>query len=86
MVPTGNIMHSQTKFPGFLRRRKAVVSEVKRYLAEIDQKPLTSFQLAYKKHTLSLEDLSTLTDENWLNDQVGAKSGWKLKSVSAKKK
>lgn len=57
-------------FSGFLCRKKAVVSEVNRYLTQVKQKPLASFQLAHKKHTLSLEDLSTLADQNWLNDQV----------------
>ncbi|XP_077955264.1 sentrin-specific protease 5 isoform X3 [Gasterosteus aculeatus] len=27
-------------------------------------------QVVYKKHTLTLDDLSTLADQNWLNDQV----------------
>uniref|UniRef100_G3PUF1 Ubiquitin-like protease family profile domain-containing protein n=1 Tax=Gasterosteus aculeatus aculeatus TaxID=481459 RepID=G3PUF1_GASAC len=36
----------------------------------IVQKPVPSFQVVYKKHTLTLDDLSTLADQNWLNDQV----------------
>ncbi|XP_072297301.1 sentrin-specific protease 5-like [Eucyclogobius newberryi] len=28
------------------------------------------FEVKYKKHTLTLDDLSTLASENWLNDQV----------------
>lgn len=61
---------SSIHFSGFLHRKNAVVSEVKRYLTQVEQKPLPSYHLAYKKHTLSLEDLSTLADQNWLNDQV----------------
>ncbi|KAG7269858.1 hypothetical protein CRUP_032816 [Coryphaenoides rupestris] len=29
-----------------------------------------SFQVVYKRHTLTLADLSTLAEHNWLNDQV----------------
>lgn len=54
----------------FLCSKKAVVHEVARYLTQVEQKPLPSFRLVYKKHTLSLDDLSTLADQNWLNDQV----------------
>lgn len=58
----------------FLCRKKAVAHEVTRYLTqEVEQKPLPSFQLIYKKHTLSLDDLLTLADQNWLNDQVVAR-------------
>ncbi|KAK7944833.1 hypothetical protein WMY93_000561 [Mugilogobius chulae] len=28
------------------------------------------FEVRYKKHTLAMEDLATLANENWLNDQV----------------
>ncbi|KAM3866025.1 sentrin-specific protease 5-like [Diretmus argenteus] len=34
------------------------------------QTPISSFRVVYKKHTLTLDDLSTLADQNWLNDQV----------------
>uniref|UniRef100_A0A665TBX5 Ubiquitin-like protease family profile domain-containing protein n=1 Tax=Echeneis naucrates TaxID=173247 RepID=A0A665TBX5_ECHNA len=34
------------------------------------QKPVPSFQVVYKKHTLTLDDLLTLADQNWLNDQI----------------
>lgn len=36
----------------------------------IVQKPVPFFQVVYKKHTLTLDDLLTLADQNWLNDQV----------------
>lgn len=32
--------------------------------------PVSQFQVVYKKHILTLEDLLTLADQNWLNDQV----------------
>uniref|UniRef100_A0A4W5QBR0 Ubiquitin-like protease family profile domain-containing protein n=1 Tax=Hucho hucho TaxID=62062 RepID=A0A4W5QBR0_9TELE len=31
---------------------------------------MPAFRVVYNKHTLTLEDLSTLDDQNWLNDQV----------------
>ena len=37
-------------------------------------KSVPSFQVVYKKHTLTLDDLCTLADQNWLNDQVQAES------------
>lgn len=56
-----------------LCRKKAVIHEVAQYLTQVEQKSLPSFQLVYKKHTLTLDDLSTLADQNWLNDQVVAR-------------
>uniref|UniRef100_A0A3Q4GBZ7 Ubiquitin-like protease family profile domain-containing protein n=1 Tax=Neolamprologus brichardi TaxID=32507 RepID=A0A3Q4GBZ7_NEOBR len=53
-----------------LFRKNTVLSEVTRYRAAILQKPIPSFQVVYKKHTLTLDDLLTLADQNWLNDQV----------------
>ncbi|KAM9790771.1 sentrin-specific protease 5-like [Syngnathus typhle] len=33
-------------------------------------KPIPSFRVVFKKHTLTLDDLTTLAYQNWLNDQV----------------
>ncbi|KAK9538922.1 hypothetical protein VZT92_004063 [Zoarces viviparus] len=54
----------------FSDRKKVIFSEVIKYRTAIVQKPVPSFQVVYKKHTLTLDDLSTLADQNWLNDQV----------------
>ncbi len=53
-----------------LCRKNVIFSEVTKYRTAIVQKPVPSFQVVYKKHTLTLDDLSTLADQNWLNDQV----------------
>ncbi|KAK2822113.1 hypothetical protein Q5P01_022178 [Channa striata] len=52
------------------KRKNAIITEVVRYQTAIIQKPVPSFQVIYKKHTLTLDDLSTLAGQNWLNDQV----------------
>ncbi|XP_034744550.1 sentrin-specific protease 5-like isoform X2 [Etheostoma cragini] len=63
--------HLERKFnTDFSDRKNAIFSEVARYQTAIVQKPVPSFQVVYKKHTLTLDDLSTLADQNWLNDQV----------------
>ncbi|XP_045907689.1 sentrin-specific protease 5-like isoform X2 [Micropterus dolomieu] len=54
----------------FSDRKKVIFSEVTKYRTAIIQKPVPSFRVVYKKHTLTLDDLSTLADQNWLNDQV----------------
>ncbi|XP_069366764.1 sentrin-specific protease 5-like isoform X2 [Paralichthys olivaceus] len=65
------LRHLKRKFNTDFRDRKYVVfSEVTKYRSVIVQKPVPSFQVVYNKHTLTLEDLSTLADQNWLNDQV----------------
>lgn len=51
-------------------RKNVIFPEVTKYRAAIIQKPVPSFRVVYKKHTLTLDDLSTLADQNWLNDQV----------------
>lgn len=55
-----------------LCRKTLIFSEVSRCQKVIAEKPDPSFQVVYKKHVLTLEDLSTLADQNWLNDQVTA--------------
>lgn len=44
-----------------------------RYRAALASSPVAGFMVTYNKHTLSLEDLSTLEEQNWLNDQVGGR-------------
>lgn len=58
------------QFYVFLCRKNVIFSEVTKYRTVIVQKSIPSFQVVYKKHTLTLDDLSTLADQNWLNDQV----------------
>ncbi|GAA6222546.1 sentrin-specific protease 5-like [Lates japonicus] len=54
----------------FSDRKNVIFSEVTKYRTAIVQKSVPSFQVVYKKHALTLDDLSTLADQNWLNDQV----------------
>ncbi|XP_076000713.1 sentrin-specific protease 5-like [Genypterus blacodes] len=54
----------------FSDRKYGIFSEVTRYQSTVLQRPIPSFRVVCKKHTLTLEDLSTLANENWLNDQV----------------
>eukprot|EP00063_Salmo_salar_P049315 XP_014024150.1 PREDICTED: sentrin-specific protease 5-like isoform X2 [Salmo salar] len=44
--------------------------EVVKYKAGLASIPMNCFKVDYNKHTLTLEDLSTLDDQNWVNDQV----------------
>nr|XP_040028141.1 uncharacterized protein LOC120816534 isoform X1 [Gasterosteus aculeatus aculeatus]XP_040028142.1 uncharacterized protein LOC120816534 isoform X1 [Gasterosteus aculeatus aculeatus]XP_040028143.1 uncharacterized protein LOC120816534 isoform X1 [Gasterosteus aculeatus aculeatus]XP_040028144.1 uncharacterized protein LOC120816534 isoform X1 [Gasterosteus aculeatus aculeatus]XP_040028146.1 uncharacterized protein LOC120816534 isoform X1 [Gasterosteus aculeatus aculeatus]XP_040028147.1 uncharacte len=65
------LRHLERKFhTDFSDRKNFVISEVIKSQTVIVQKPVPSFQVVYKKHTLTLDDLSTLADQNWLNDQV----------------
>lgn len=41
-----------------------------RYRAGLACAPIAGFMVMYNKHTLNLEDLATLEEQNWLNDQV----------------
>uniref|UniRef100_UPI003D9C95FF sentrin-specific protease 5 n=1 Tax=Danio rerio TaxID=7955 RepID=UPI003D9C95FF len=50
-------------------RMKLITAEVAKYRAGLACAPM-HLQVTYNKHTLSLEDLSTLDDQNWVNDQV----------------
>ncbi|XP_068605047.1 sentrin-specific protease 5-like [Brachionichthys hirsutus] len=54
----------------FSEWKNVVFSEVAKYQTVVVQAPAPSFQVVYGKHTLALDDLSTLADQNWLNDQV----------------
>lgn len=50
---------------------KLITAEVAKYRAGLACAPMHFFQVTYNKHTLTLDDLSTLDDQNWVNDQVG---------------
>ncbi|KAM9844564.1 sentrin-specific protease 5-like isoform 2-T3 [Aulostomus maculatus] len=54
----------------FKDRKNLIYLEVTKYRSAVVQKPVPSFRVVFKKHTLTLDDLSTLADQNWLNDQV----------------
>uniref|UniRef100_A0A671ULW5 Ubiquitin-like protease family profile domain-containing protein n=1 Tax=Sparus aurata TaxID=8175 RepID=A0A671ULW5_SPAAU len=65
------LKHLKRRFNAdFIDRKNVIFPEVTKYRAAIIQKPVPSFRVVYKKHTLTLDDLSTLADQNWLNDQV----------------
>ncbi|XP_042568187.1 sentrin-specific protease 5-like isoform X2 [Cyprinus carpio] len=51
-------------------RMKLITAEVAKYRAGLACAPMHFFQVTYNKHTLTLDDLSTLDDQNWVNDQV----------------
>ncbi|CAM4653190.1 hypothetical protein PO909_026872 [Leuciscus waleckii] len=51
-------------------RMKLITAEVSKYRAGLACAPMHFFQVTYNKHTLTLDDLSTLDDQNWVNDQV----------------
>ncbi|KAJ8418907.1 hypothetical protein AAFF_G00004060 [Aldrovandia affinis] len=63
--------HLNKKLNSDLTNRKTFIySEVTKYRAGLACAPMHYFKVAYNKHTLTLEDLSTLEDQNWVNDQV----------------
>lgn len=47
-----------------------IEKEVKQYRAGLASAPVAGFMVTHNKHTLSLEDLSTLEEQNWINDQI----------------
>ncbi|KAG2463146.1 SENP5 protease, partial [Polypterus senegalus] len=51
-------------------RKSFIFTEVMKYQATLAVVPMGNFKVTYNKHTLTLEDLSTLDGQNWLNDQV----------------
>ncbi len=52
-------------------RMKLITNEMSKYRAGVACAPMHFFKVTYNKHTLTLDDLSTLDDQNWVNDQVG---------------
>ncbi|XP_045906325.1 uncharacterized protein LOC123971498 [Micropterus dolomieu] len=51
-------------------RELDIKGEVTRYRAGLASAPIAGFMVTYNKHTLGLEDLGTLEEQNWLNDQI----------------
>ncbi|XP_032428582.1 uncharacterized protein LOC116726137 [Xiphophorus hellerii] len=47
-----------------------IKAEMSRYRAGLASAPVAGFMVTYNKHNLRLEDLGTLEDQNWLNDQI----------------
>ncbi|XP_055020769.1 mucin-2-like isoform X2 [Boleophthalmus pectinirostris] len=47
-----------------------IQKEVKQYRAGLASAPVAGFMVTHNRHTLSLEDLSTLEEQNWINDQI----------------
>ncbi|XP_030015998.1 sentrin-specific protease 5-like [Sphaeramia orbicularis] len=65
------LKHLKRRFDvDFNDRTNFIFSEVTKYRISMVNKPIPSFRVVYKKHTLTLDDLSTLANQNWLNDQV----------------
>uniref|UniRef100_A0A665VQC7 SUMO specific peptidase 5 n=1 Tax=Echeneis naucrates TaxID=173247 RepID=A0A665VQC7_ECHNA len=64
--------------PDLSKRGLDIKGEMTRYRLGLASAPIAGFMVMYNKHTLSLEDLGTLEEQNWLNDQV-KESKWKLK-------
>ncbi|KAK3533978.1 hypothetical protein QTP70_034989 [Hemibagrus guttatus] len=54
----------------FNDRRKMINKEVLKYKAGLACASMLFFKVTYNKHTLALEDLLTLEDQNWVNDQI----------------
>lgn len=52
-----------------------IKKEMTRYKVGLASAPIAGFMVTYNKHTLGLEDLGTLEEQNWLNDQVGKDEG-----------
>ncbi|KAG7259473.1 hypothetical protein CRUP_037135 [Coryphaenoides rupestris] len=52
------------------KRKLDIPGEMRRFKAGLASAPVAGFMVTYNKHTLSLDDLGTLEEQNWLNDQV----------------
>ncbi|KAA0712511.1 Sentrin-specific protease 5 [Triplophysa tibetana] len=70
LIDTDVLDHLNKTFPSDLSDRQLVTAEVAKYKAGLACAPMHFFQVTYNKHTLTLDDLSTLDDQNWVNDQV----------------
>ncbi|CAL8348149.1 unnamed protein product [Gadus morhua 'NCC'] len=68
---TDVLEHLKTKTNMDLSKRKLdIPGEIRRFKAGLASAPVAGFMVTYNKHTLSLEDLGTLEEQNWVNDQV----------------
>lgn len=71
LVDTDVLDHLNKRFQSDLSdRMKLITAEVAKFKAGLACAPMHFFQVTYNKHTLTLDDLSTLDDQNWVNDQV----------------
>lgn len=64
------LKHLKGKFNTDFKDGDKIIMEVVEDQMALVEKPIPSFRVVYKKHTLTLDDLSTLANESWLNDQV----------------
>ncbi|XP_051943610.1 sentrin-specific protease 5-like [Hippocampus zosterae] len=66
------LSHLEKMFNADFTDRRNFISEVvrRRISSPALWNPAPSFRVVFKKHTLTLDDLSTLAHQNWLNDQV----------------
>uniref|UniRef100_A0AAV2JTK3 Ubiquitin-like protease family profile domain-containing protein n=1 Tax=Knipowitschia caucasica TaxID=637954 RepID=A0AAV2JTK3_KNICA len=63
------LKHIKEKFHEDIKDYKVWILETTvEEMAKIKSNP--TFKVKYKKHTLTLDDLSTLASESWINDQV----------------
>ncbi|XP_023250380.1 uncharacterized protein LOC111645398 isoform X1 [Seriola lalandi dorsalis] len=52
------------------KRGLDIKGEMTRYRSGLASAPIAGFMVTYNKHNLGLEDLGTLEEQNWLNDQI----------------
>ncbi|XP_035279590.1 sentrin-specific protease 5-like isoform X1 [Anguilla anguilla] len=65
------LKHLNNKLNTDLKDRKSLIyTELTKYQAVLASSPMRCFKVVYNKHMLTLEDLSTLDNQNWVNDQV----------------
>lgn len=62
--------HLKNKFNKDFKDMDRMILGITKQHVEKLRKPNFFFQVVYKKHTVTLDDLLTLAEENWLNDQV----------------
>ncbi|XP_070688169.1 sentrin-specific protease 5-like [Pempheris klunzingeri] len=68
---TDVLEHLKKKGNSDLSSRGLEIKEaMARYRAGLASAPFAGFMVTYNKHTLGLEDLGTLEEQNWLNDQI----------------
>ncbi|KAK1806117.1 hypothetical protein P4O66_012823 [Electrophorus voltai] len=54
----------------FYEKKKMISTEVMKYKSGLACAPMNFFKVTYNKHILALDDLATLDDQNWVNDQI----------------
>lgn len=58
-----------------VQRKVAVQHAIQSYQRLSGMAVVRGFRVTYKRHVLTMDDLSTLSGQNWLNDQVGMGPG-----------